>query len=581
MPSQTLLRGWRIWAVLLTLAAFGGYIALNLFKVQVLENQAMTGKVEANITSTEQVQPNRGQIYDAGGYLLAGNAVAEDLYLDKNHKSDTELRTITDLLAPIIEEAPDELYERVIAVPGISPILLHRRLDPDAANRVRQLRERSLIRSSVWLDPGARREYPNGTEAAQILGFADYDNRGQYGIEEFYNDQLAGSPGEVTAERDSAGYVLPVGDAHTKPAIDGSDLTLTIDNAVQFMAEQELERSIREYQAKDGLILVMDPHTGALLAEAAWPNFNPNDFTHVEDWGLFKNPAISNQMEPGSTFKIMTYAASIDAGAVTPDTTFNCTGTIMVYGWPISNSDQVPHGTESMTQGFGRSCNIAADFAATQLGEAGFYKYIQAFGIGQPTGIDMAGEVPGTLYLPGDANYSPINLYTNAFGQGVAVTPLQMITAASAVANGGKLMKPYVVSRISRNGKVIQQNEPTVVRQVIQPGTAAQVRDMMVAAVEDGIGKLGSVPGYRVAAKTGTAQVPGTAGYNGAGTLASVMAFMPAYDPQFIIYILLNRPLASQWGATTASPTMARLGAQLLQYYKIPPTEPIPPTPQP
>jgi cell division protein FtsI/penicillin-binding protein 2 len=463
----------------------------------------------------------------------------------------------------------------------MSPILLHRRLDPDAADRVRQLREQPLVRGSVWLDPGARREYPNGTGAAQVLGFADYDNNGQYGVEQFYNDQLAGTPGEVTAERDSAGYVLPVGDTHTKPAIDGSDLTLTIDNAVQYMAEQELARSIRDYQAKDGLILIMDPHTGGLLAEAAWPNFDPNDFTHVNDWGLFKNPAISNQMEPGSTFKILTYSASIDAGAVTPDTTFNCTGTIMVYGWPISNSDVTPHGTESMNQGFGRSCNIAADFAATQLGETTFYQYVQAFGIGQPTGIDMAGEVPGTLYLPGNENYSPINLYTNAFGQGVAVTPIQMITAAAAVANGGKLMKPHVVQRITRNGKVIQQNDPTVVRQVIKPETAAQVRDMMVSAVETGIGRLGSIPGYRVAAKTGTAQVPGTAGYNGAGTLASVMAFMPAYDPKFIIYILLNRPLSSQWGSTTASPSMARLGAQLLQYYKIPPTEPIPPTPQP
>ncbi len=581
MPSQTLLRGWRIWAVLLVFVGFSGYIALNLFKVQVLENQTMAGKVEANITSTEQVQPSRGLIYDTQGYLLAGNAVAEDLYLDKNHKSASEIRTITDLLAPIIEDSPDELYDRVMAVTGISPILLHRRLDSDAADRVLQLREQPLVRSSVWLDPGARREYPNATAAAQILGFADYDNNGQYGIEEFYNDQLAGTPGEVTAERDSAGYVLPVGDARTKPAIDGSDLTLTIDNAVQFMAEQELARSISEYQAKDGLILVMDPHTGALLAEATWPTFDPNDFTHVTDWGLFKNPAVSNQIEPGSTFKILTYSASIDAGAVTPDTTFNCAGTIMVYGWPISNSDHTPHGTESMTQGFSRSCNIAADFAATQLGEEGFYRYIQAYGIGKPTGIDLAGEVPGTLALPGDDGYSPINLYTNAFGQGVAVTPIQMITAAAAVANGGKLMKPYVVQRITRNGKVIQQNEPTVVRQVIKPETAAQVRDMMVTAVEEGIGTLGAVPGYRVAAKTGTAQVPGTAGYNGAGTLASVMAFMPAYDPKFIIYILLNRPLSSQWGATTAAPSMARLGGQLLQYYKIPPTEPIPPTPKP
>jgi cell division protein FtsI/penicillin-binding protein 2 len=329
------------------------------------------------------------------------------------------------------------------------------------------------------------------------------------------------------------------------------------------------------------MILIMDPHTGGLLALAMQPTFDPNDFTHVEDWSVFKNPAIANQYEPGSTFKILSYASSIDAGAVTPDTTFNCAGAITVYGWTINNSELRAHGAESMRAGFGASCNIAADFAVTQLGEEGFYHYLQDFGLGQPTGIDMAGEAPGTLYLPGTEYYSPINLYTNAFGQGIAVTPIQLITAVSAIANGGKLMKPHVVASISRNGKVIQQNDPTVVRQVLKPETAAQVREMMVYAVEEGLGKMGRIPGYRVAAKTGTAQVPGTAGYNGAGTLASVIGIIPAYDPKFVMYVMLNRPTSSIWGSTTASPAMARLSAQLLQYYKIAPTEPLPPTPTP
>jgi cell division protein FtsI/penicillin-binding protein 2 len=262
------MRGWRVWTILLVFLLSGGYISVRLFKLQVLENQVMAGKVEANITVTERVLPNRGLIRDSRGFLLAGDAVAEDLYMDKTHKTDTDLRTMTDLLAPIIEESPDELYERVQSSEATT-ILLARRLDVDAANRVRQLRERPLIRGSVWLDPQPRREYPNGPFAGQILGFADYDNVGQYGIEEFYNDKLAGTPGEVTAERDSLGYVLPVADADVKPAVDGADLTLTIDSAVQFITEQELANAIKETGSLDGMILVMDPHTGALLAEAA------------------------------------------------------------------------------------------------------------------------------------------------------------------------------------------------------------------------------------------------------------------------------------------------------------------------
>ena len=580
MRTQTVIQRWRIWAILAALVAFTAYVGYRLFDVQVLENQVMATRIEDRITITNKILPNRGVIRDSKGYLLAGNSMANDLYIDKTYLSDTDLRTVTDLVAPVIGRSPDDLYQQVSTVTATNQ-LVYRRLDTDAATRIEQLQARPLLRTSVQLLPEPRREYPNGSFAAQLLGFADYDNQGQYGVEGFYDQQLAGQPGEVTAERDSAGRVLPMGDPQTKPAVDGDDLTLTIDSAVQFLAERELARTMHDTGAADGFILIMDPATGAIIADASLPTYDPNDFTNVTDWNVFKNPIVQGQYEPGSTFKIVTYSGSIDAGAITPDTTFYCKGTIYVYGWPISNSDVTAHGVESMWDGFGRSCNIAADFAATQLGEDLFYKYVRAYGFGSPTGVDIAGEIPGTVHWLGNDDYSSIDLYTNAFGQGISVTPIQMITAVSAIANGGKLMKPYVVQSISHNGQVVHENQPTVVRQVVTPATAATLRDMLVYDVEHGIGGMAKVPGYKIAAKTGTAQVPGTAGYNGVGTLASVVGIVPAHDPRLVIYIKLQAPTNSPWGATTASPALARLSAELFQYYKIPPTEPVTPTPAP
>ncbi|HUS13777.1 MAG TPA: penicillin-binding protein 2, partial [Chloroflexia bacterium] len=578
MPqSQTLIRGWRIWAVLTAFLVGSIYIAVRLFQLQVLEQPVMAQKVAANITRTDLILPNRGTIRDSRGFLLAGDSQAADLYLDKAEKTNAQLHNIADLLAPTLGQTPEDLYRRIQSVTATT-MLLARRMDTDAATRLRQLRSTwPEIRASISLDPQPRRDYPNGNFASHLLGFADYDNHGQYGIEQFYDEQLAGTPGYVTAERDSDMVPLPMDDPHQKPAMDGADLTLTIDNAVQFMAERELDNTLRETGAQKGMILITDPHTGAIIALATSPRFDPNHFTNVgeDDWGLFKNPAVSDVYEPGSTFKVLTMAAAIDGGAVHSETAFNCTGTIHVYGWPIHNSTSSAHGTETMREGLSRSCNIALDFAATALGETKYYEYVRAFGIGQPTGIDMAGEVDGLISFPGDEGYSAINLYTNAFGQGLSVTPVQLVTAIGAVANGGTLMKPYVVSSISRNGQVVQANKPTIVRRVIKPESAAEITDMMEWAVDHtDAGKVAKVPGYRTATKTGTAQIPGPNGaYDPNGTIASVAGFVPAYHPKFIMLVRLDRPQSSQWGGETASPAFGRLSAQLLQYWKVPPDE--------
>ncbi|MGI8588418.1 MAG: peptidoglycan D,D-transpeptidase FtsI family protein [Chloroflexia bacterium] len=576
MPqAQTLIRGWRIRAVLVGFLLGVSYIGYHLFQIQVLEQPAIAARAADNITWTKTILPNRGLIRDARGFLLAGDALSSDLSLDKSHVGSSDLHTISDLIGPVLGEAPDDLYQRLQGL-TFTNVLLARRLDADTVARVLQLRETwKLLYNTTSLTPEPRRDYPNGNFASHLLGFTDYDNRGQYGVEQFYDDMVAGLPGSVAGEHDPNGYTLPMEDPLRKAAVDGADLDLTLDSAVQYMAERELDNSLKITGAAKGMILIMDPHTGAIIALATSPRFDPNHFTQVTDWSIFKDPAVTDVYEPGSTFKVLTMASAIDGGAVTPDTTFYCTGSINAYGWTIHNSTSTAYGIESMRQGLARSDNIALDFAATSLGEKKFYQYIQNFGIGKPTGVDLKGEVNGLLHLPGEDSYSPINLYTNAFGQGLAVTPIQLVTAISAVANGGNLMKPYVVSRISRNGQVLQENKPTVVRRVISESTSQQVRDMMVWAVDTTTaGHLAKVPGYKTATKTGTAQIPGAHGYDAPGTIASVVGFAPADNPKFVMLIRLDNPQTSIWGGETASPAFGRLATQLFQYWKIPPDEP-------
>jgi cell division protein FtsI/penicillin-binding protein 2 len=588
MPqSQTLIRGWRIWAVLGMFLLGALYIGARLFQLQVLDQAKMADRVETNITRTDQILPNRGIIRDARGFLLAGDSVASDLYLDKTHKTDADIRNIADLLGPVLAEAPEDLYSRIRGVTGTNTLLLARRLDGDAAARVRQLRNTwDVVQGSVWLDQQPRRDYPNGTFASHLLGFTDYDNQGQYGIEQYYDDKLAGTAGYITAERDSNLIPLPVGETRQKAASDGADLTLSIDSAVDFLAERYLDLMLKDTRADNGMILIADPFTGAIQALATSPRFDPSHFTDVTDWGIFKNPAVSDVYEPGSTFKALTMAAAIDSGAVTPDTTFSCAGMVNVYGATIFNSTHTAHGVESMKEGLARSCNIAIDYAATSVGEKKYYEYLKAFGIGQPTGVDLAGEVDGLIAWPGDEGYTPLNLYTNGFGQGVSVTPMQLIAAESVVANGGLLMKPYVVSTVSRNGQPVLVNKPTVVRRVISEESAATVREMLGWAVDTtDAGKLAKVPGYSTAAKTGTAQIPQPGGGyepDGPGhTIASVMGYAPIDHPRFIMLIRLDRPTSSIFGGETASPSFGRLAAQLFQYWKVPPDQPIPATSTP
>ncbi|MDQ3929420.1 MAG: penicillin-binding protein 2 [Chloroflexota bacterium] len=574
---QRRLESWRLWAVLVFFTFFGVYNGWKVFSLQILQHDDLASKAEVRIKWKDTIAPRRGFIYDSRGQLLAGNTTAEDVYVDKTHADDEDLHKIADLLGPVLNQDAGDLFTRLKEAAGKNIKVASRLNDQDTA-RVRELVDNfpNVLEYVVSLDPQPLRQYPAESLAASVLGFADHENQGHYGVEEFYNGKLAGEAGWILAEHDANGRPLVLQQPEMQPAKDGADVVLTIDSAVQYLAERELAASINEFKAQSGYVVVQDPNTGGILAMANLPTFNPNTFGTVEDYALFRNPVVNDVREPGSTMKILTYASSIDGGAITPDTTFYCNGYLTRYGWTIWNATRTAYGVESMTLGLGRSDNVASMFAAEQLGEKGFYQYMRSFGIGHRTGIDLAGEVAGLINYPDEDGYSPINLFTNSFGQGVATTPIQLVNAVSAVANGGKLLKPHVMKEIRQNGTTIEKFDTQEVGRAIKPETSATIADMLAYGVENKlVARYARVPGYHVSVKTGTAQLAAEGGY-GAGSFASAMGWGPSHDARFTLYIGLLNPQTSQWGENTASIAWGRLAKELLLYMKVQPTEPLP-----
>jgi cell division protein FtsI/penicillin-binding protein 2 len=352
----------------------------------------------------------------------------------------------------------------------------------------------------------------------------------------------------------------------------GRDLVLTIDRSVQWIAEEELANALDLYKAKAGTIIVMDPKSGEVLAMANAPTFDPNNFAK-SDASALTNSAVNAQYEPGSVFKIITAAAALDTGVVTPTQLLTDTGSIAVGQRVILNSDRAGYGQVNMTEALARSLNVITAQWALLLGEQQFYQYVERFGFGKVTEIDLAGEIYGLVKKPGTLDWSLSDLGTNSFGQGLAVTPIQMANATAAIANGGKLMRPYIVKERILNGEV-QQTEPTVLGVAIRPETAAMLNEILVNVVKTGNPAAG-VAGYQIAGKSGTAQIPTELGYTEDDTIVTFTGYAPADDPRFVILVKLERPdpAISRWAGYTAAPTFAQVARRLFQYYNIPPDE--------
>ncbi len=552
---------WRIIVLMAVLSAGAVILVARLFRWQVLEHNTLLALAEEEHQSEVTIRPRRGSIYDRNGFLFAADTFQYTVSASPSMISDPQ--TTADRLHPLLGMSRDEALTALTSEAAWVPL----------SRAVPQPMGETILEwdiTGIQVETYPKRVYPMGTLAAHLTGFVNDNDNGFYGVEGYYDATLSGTPGLRQIERDPFGSSIPIGPGHYIPTRDGKSLVLTVDRTAQYIVERELADAMVEYQAASGTVVVLDPKTGGVVAMASWPSYNPNDFAEA-DQNHFPDPAVSEQYEPGSVFKVITLAAGLDSDIITPQTTIYDGGTIEVGGRTILNWDRQPHGTVDMTTVLGKSLNVGAAQVAVMLGKERFYTYVRRFGFGRITEVDLDSEGPGTLKIPGDPNWHESDLGTNSFGQGIAVTPLQMTAAVAALANDGLLMKPHIVQKIVEDNRILSV-QPTVVRRVILGRTAQTLTEMLVAAVNQET-ELAQVPGYRVAGKTGTAQIPVPGGYHPTFTVASFAGYLPADDPAFVILVVIHKPQTSPWGGQVAAPVFARIAQQLMTLFDIPPDE--------
>ncbi|MEM7031070.1 MAG: penicillin-binding protein 2 [Chloroflexota bacterium] len=553
----------RIIVMMAVLSAAGLVLVAQLIRWQVVEHQTFVVLAEKQNQKEIIIPARRGNIYDRNQHLLAGNtiqyevAVSPQIINDREHTADRLYRLLNIPRQDLLEILSDE---------GVWV--------PLTRNVPREIGE-TLIEwdiTGLILNAQSKRAYPETLLASHLIGFVNDNNNGFYGIEGYYDSWLRGSSGLQAGEHGPFGDIIPLGAFEVTPASPGADLYLTINRNIQQTVAEELEFAINRYGAESGTIVVLEPKTGVILASVSLPNYDPNRFAD-SDITHFSDPVVSWAYEPGSVFKIVTMAAGLDSETVTPGTTVYDNGVIEIGGQTIYNSDRLAHGTIDLTTVLAKSLNVATSQVAIVMGPDKFYNYVRRFGFGRLTEVDLAGEGPGFLKTPSDLAWHESDLATNSFGQGIAVTPIQMAASVAAVANDGLLMKPYVVEKVVNHteNRVINL-KPHVVRRAVSADTANVLTQMLATALEAEESQA-IIPGYRVAGKTGTAQIPIPGGYHPSLTITSFVGYFPIDDPQVLALVILNKPTVSKWGNKTAAPTFRRVGERLIALLDIPPDE--------
>jgi len=525
---------------------------------------------------------------------------------------------VAKILSRILGEPQTKLEEQLTRR-KVRYVFLKNRLDPDISRKIEDLDLKGVV-----LVPEHWRYYPEGSLAAHVIGFLSRDRIGQYGIEGYFNTDLEGKKGTIYASVDPFGRQITVTDSEIVNAVDGDSVILTIDRIIQRKVEEVIKDAVERYKADSGQVIVMNPFTGAILAMANYPTFNPNHYTDAytlrpveEDEkiestvplfkldemhkyvtmtdeerenpeipkymfankfgpGVFKNKIVSEVYEPGSAFKPIVMSAALDAKEVEPQTTFIDEGPLKIDDFTIKNSTNQYWGKTTMTQVLEKSLNTGMSWVAKKLGMELMYKYLQAFGFGEYTNILLEGESKGRLDFY--KHWSKAQLLTQSFGQGIIVTPLQMVAAWGALANGGKLVQPTIVDSIIRKDQVIK-TEPQVIRRVISEESSSIISSMLVSSVENGYAHKAGIPGYLIAGKTGTSQMAGKGGKYEAGEGTTITSFggYIAFNPQFVAIVKLDRPRIGEntWGENTAAPAFHDIATFLIDYYNIRPSEKI------
>ena len=573
MPQKRVPGARRVWVPAAFLGMFAMVLIGRLVQLQVLDHAQYAAAAAQELSGKDVIYARRGSILDRNGNVLAASVNTWDIYVNSRSWQDARTQKSTDALATALKMDSAALRESVTKSKAVD-VLVRRDVDYETGNAII-----AAGLDGVIALPNTNRVNPEGDVAASILGFIGQDNTGLTGIELSYNDMLQGQPGRAIYERDTTGDPIPFGAYTVEQPKPGEDVVLTIDRYIQEMAEQRLADAIKEHRAKGGSIMVLDPATDEILALASSPGvkystLNSLDLSDPKQMQLLNNVAISSVYEPGSVMKILTAAAAIDAGAVTPDTTYVDNGIAYVYGIPIKNWDDSVYGLQSMTGVLQNSINTGAIFMMQQL-EAirpgGFQKYLDAFGIGRTTGIDFQGEAEGIVRRPTDPGWSPVDLATQSFGQSISVTPIQMLSAVAAAINGGNLMRPHFVkAHVSPNG-TRTDIKPEILGRAISEQTSATIRQMLHAVVESpGRFNPGNPKEYSAGGKSGTANVPVPNGYDDT-QIASFIGFAPLDKPKILILVKLDNNADLQTGTVAAGPIFSRLADDILRYMNVPP----------
>lgn len=547
----------RLPLVIVIMVIVSGALLLRMLSFQQLAPEVLN-ELRPDYDREVRLAAARGLVYDHNGQRLAVNTLEYRIGVSPNLVSDPP-RTAR-LLATILGIDELEVFRAVTSTAVWE--LLASRVPAEIGQQVEQLKNDGQL-LAVTIEKIPRRSYPQGTLGAQLLGFVGGDLKGYYGVEGRFQDQIAGRAREEIVS--DIPFAVP---NDTEPDR-GADIYLTIDRDIQFLVESQLALAVDQTGASGGTIIVMNPRNGNILGMASWPSFDPNAFLTADD-EAWRNPAISDEYEPGSVLKVLTVAAGIEAGTIAPNWTYNDQGRLDICGVPVLNWDRRAYGVVDTTGLLVNSLNVGAGTIALEMGPNSFYAMMSRFGMGRLTGINLQGEEDGTMLTMGDPEWSQSNLCTNAFGQGIAVTPLQLITAVSAIANDGLMMQPNVVERIVDGDQIIW-SQPTALGRPISADTAHTVRDMMVQVVNQGLDEGARLSGYTVAGKTGTAEIPIPTGYRTDRFIMSFIGFLPADDPQVIVLVKLDEPTSGNWASQVAAPVFRQLAERLVILLEIPP----------
>lgn len=553
----------RLLVYLIIMILIGFALLARLAWIQLVQGNDLKQKALEQSTLDVLVMPDRGTIFDRNGQELAVSASAGMVTAIPRNIENPE--KTAELLAPLLDMEEEDILNK-INNKNYQEVLLKRKVPNETVLKIRELNL-----NGIEITDDTRRYYPNNNLASHVLGFTGTDNQGLDGLEAMYDNVLTGVPGRVSTPKDAGGRKIDDSTSEYYEPEDGYNIVLTIDEVIQHYVEKAIDQAYIDNKPSKGIsAIVMDPRSGEVLAMANRPDYNPNNpFSGSKDewYNLWRNYAVSNTYEPGSVFKSITAAAALEEGVVTPEEEFYDPGYITVAGqrincWRYYN----PHGHETFKEGVQNSCNVVFVNVAQRLGKEKFYKYIDAFGFGQKTGIRLPGESTG-IVNPVE-KIGPVELATISFGQGISVTPIQMISAFSTLANGGKLMQPYIVKSVTNSaGEIIEEYKPTVVRQVISEETSAEMRDILEGVVADGTGHSAYIEGYRVAGKTGTSEK-----YQPGKYIASFAAFAPADDPRIAVLVVIDEPNSfSHMGGAIAGPVVRSILTDTLRYLNIEP----------